>query len=152
MISKHDAVNPANETVHEKLVVWSKKYSVGIELIDNQHRELVNLTNELFQACLSPEKELETTFKETMSRMVEYVRFHFATEADYLKKINFPGYQNHIMLHDQLVKKILDAVKDYNDGKKYVPNSFVRTLKDWVFGHIAVYDQIYASHVKDKVK
>jgi hemerythrin len=43
MINKND--NP-------DLVIWDDKYDTGIELIDNQHKELCSLTNELFHACL----------------------------------------------------------------------------------------------------
>jgi hemerythrin len=49
-----------------------------------------------------------------------------------------------------MVKDILEAAKDYNEGKKFVPNTFVRTLKDWVFGHIALSDKIYAAFVADQ--
>jgi hemerythrin len=51
-----------------------------------------------------------------------------------------------------LVAKILEASKEYNEGRRYVPNNFVRELKDWVFGHIGVYDQIYAGYVVEQRK
>ena len=145
-----------NETLYasqpktEQIVNWDKKYATGIELIDTQHRKLVSLTNELYQACLSGNDE--TTFREAMKCMVEYVRFHFSAEQKLLESIGFPGYENHKMQHDSLVKNILETVKDYREGKPFVPNSFVRTLKDWVFGHIAINDKIYAAFVADQIK
>jgi hemerythrin len=35
---------------------------------------------------------------------------------------------------------------------KFVPNNFVRTLKDWVFGHIAVYDKLYRAYVTEQLR
>ena len=150
MNNKFDPVESAAGTGNIQLVVWSELYAVGIELIDNQHRELVNLTNQLYKACMTSDEVLGTLFKESMHRMVEYVRFHFTAELELLARIKYPGYQTHKQQHDQLVKQILEAAKEFEEGKKFVPNNFVRTLKDWVFGHIAISDQQYAAYVRDQ--
>ena len=142
------AVEPYNCT----LIVWEDKYATGIDLIDDQHKELVNLTNELYQSCRAGGDAAGTAFKEALSRMVEYVRFHFSMEADLLMRIKYPTAAEHKTQHDELVKRILSAAQDYNLGKKFVPNNFVRTLKNWVFGHIAYYDKIYACYVTDQKK
>jgi len=145
--------NPAGKTHkgrNSELVIWEDKYSTGIEMIDNQHRQLVELTNQLYLACFAGDEALSTVFKDAMSRMVEYVRFHFSAELKLLNEINYPDYHNHKKMHDNLVQDILDAAKDYNEGKKFVPNNFVRTLKDWIFGHIAVYDKIYAAYIAEQ--
>jgi len=84
--------------------------------------------------------------------MVEYVRFHFSAELVLLKRIKYPKYDEHKTEHDSLVKQILAAVNEYQTGKKYAPYSFVRTLKDWVFGHIAIRDKLYAAYVADQLK
>jgi len=128
------------------IVIWDEKYATGIQLIDSQHKELFSLTNELFHACLSG-VFLEDVFKETMERMVNYVRFHFGAEQALLQRIQYPDYQEHKKQHDTLVLQILAAVKEYNEGKKLVPNQFVRTLRDWILGHIAHYDKLYASYI-----
>ena len=134
------------------LIVWDEKYAVGIKLIDNQHRQLVKLTNELHRDCIGRNTEIETVFREAMSRMVEYVRFHFSAEQQLLERIKFPGYIDHKKRHEALIKDILDAAKDFNEGRKFVPNNFVRTLRDWIFSHIAIYDKVYASFVADQKK
>jgi hemerythrin len=67
-----------------------------------------------------------------------------------LDRIKYPDYHVHKKEHEELVFKILEAVKEYEDGKKYVPNSFVHTLKDWICSHIAVYDQLYAAYVHEQ--
>jgi len=135
---------------NDELVSWSDKYATGIELIDSQHHQLVDLTNELYRACLSGGDERLSVFKDAMSRMVEYVRFHFTAELKLLAAIKYPDYNNHKKMHNDLVEEILAASNKYDDGKKFIPNIFVRTLKDWVFGHIAVYDKIYAAYVAEQ--
>jgi len=150
IIKKDSSVDFSN--TNAAIINWDGKYATGIELIDNQHKELIELINQLHNACLAGGETVGTTFKEAMSRMVEYVRFHLSTEQELLQRIKFPDYPNHKKQHDTLIKSILDAAKDYSDGKKFVPNAFVRTLKDWVLSHIAVYDKAYALYVVDQRK
>ena len=137
-------------TAGNEIVTWGENFATGIEVIDNQHKELVNLTNALYQACLNPVTELESVFKDAMSRMVEYVHSHFSTEIQLLERIKYPDVQNHKKQHEQLVQKILGAVSDHGTGKKFVPNHFVRTLRDWIFGHIAVFDQAFGIYIKEQ--
>jgi len=150
MINQNDRLGNVHIKKNTEIVIWEDKYVTGIELIDTQHKKLVELTNQLYLACLAGDEVTSTVFKDAMSRMVEYVRFHFTAELKLLDAINYPDYHNHKKMHDDLVREILDAARDYSEGKKFVPNNFVRTLKDWIFGHIAVYDKIYAAYVADE--
>ena len=134
------------------LVSWDDSYATGILLIDNQHMELVRLTNELFDACRAGNTKAGSAFKDTMSCMVDYVRFHFSTEQELLERIHYPDYKLHKAQHEKLVKDILEAALKFSEGKSFVPNHFVRTLKEWVFGHIAVFDKNYALYVQDQKK
>jgi hemerythrin len=150
MFIKTDPQDMFPHSNEETLVSWSEYYATGIELIDNQHMELVNLTNQLYRACLTSSEKAGKVFKESMGIMVDYVRFHFSAEQQLLERINYPDWQSHKKLHEYLVIQILDAANEYNAGRKFTPNNFVRALKEWVFGHIAVCDQMYASYVKEQ--
>lgn len=132
-----------------KIVGWSEVYATRIENIDNQHKELINLTNELYQACLSGKETANAVFKDAMKRMVDYVNFHFSTEQKLLERVKFPDAAEHKKQHDALIKKILDSVKDFDKGINFVPNNFARTLKDWILSHIAVFDKAYALYIFD---
>jgi len=136
----------------EEIIIWDHKYGTGIGLIDIQHRQLVNLANELHRACLTKSDQVDAAFRDAMKRMVDYVRFHFDAEGKLLDAINYPDSVNHKKMHDALIKKILDASKDYSEGKKFVPNNFVRTLVDWVFSHIAFYDKQYSLFASENLR
>ena len=150
MDNKTHQVNDLFKDSGGEIVSWGESYATGIMHIDDQHKKLINLTNELYHACLAGNKALESAFKESMSRMVEYVHFHFSVEQELLKRINYPNYNDHKKQHETLIKNILDTSKEYGEGVKFVPNHFVRTLKDWVLGHIAVYDKLYASYILEQ--
>ena len=135
-----------------EMVTWGEQYSTGIELIDNQHKELILLTNKLYKACLVGQDVVHDVFQEAMHKMVEYVSFHFRTEQELLEHIDFPTWKDHAKEHDKLIKDILDAAKDYETGKRYTPYAFVRTLRDWIFGHIAYLDKSYKAYVMEEKK
>ena len=150
-----DTINPIDNLAHTEgavIVTWVDSLATGIELIDNQHKHLVVLTNQLYQACLLGGDTLDTAFKETMSRMVEYVRFHFSFEQAMLQRVKYPKYAEHKAEHDKLIKTVLETTKDYSDRKKFVPNNFVRYLKDWIVGHIGHEDKIYSLYIADQMK
>ena len=140
------------DIANDEIVVWDPKYAVGIKLIDDQHRELVNLTNQLFAACKVRSDSINTVFSETMKKMVEYVRFHFTAENSLLEHVRYPDIAEHKNQHDVLIKEILASVKNFNEGNKFVPNTFVRTLKEWIFGHIMVSDKAYSRYILEQKK
>jgi len=149
MYVKNSSINSIPDKEYS-LVSWDDSFATGILLIDNQHMELVRLTNELFDACRAGNDKAGSTFKETMSCMVDYVKFHFGTEQKLLERIQYPDYKHHKAQHDKLIKDILEAAKKFDEGKTFVPNHFVRTLKEWIFSHIAVYDKNYALYVHEQ--
>ncbi|MDR0451097.1 MAG: bacteriohemerythrin [Treponema sp.] len=128
-------------------VEWDDRYLVNIPLIDTQHKELIRLTNDLYQGCLMGDDAARAYFMKTIKSVVDYVAIHFSTEEKILVKIKYPGYEAHKNQHEEFVKKVLEDVKDFGEGKKFVPNLFVRYLKDWIFSHIAMDDKRYSEYI-----
>ncbi|MDR2803342.1 MAG: bacteriohemerythrin [Treponema sp.] len=130
-----------------KLIEWNGRYSVGIPKIDEQHKELLRLTNELYASCLSDDDGLKERFKQTISALVNYVSEHFGAEERLLQRVKYPQYAEHKREHESFVKKVLEEVAAFNEGKSFVPNNFVRYLKDWILSHIAMSDKLYAEYI-----
>ena len=59
------------------LFTWQDKYSVGIRQIDDQHKQLINMINELNDAMLAG-KEKEVLLTELNKRANYYVS-HYAS-------------------------------------------------------------------------
>jgi hemerythrin len=133
-------------------VEWDDRYSVGIPLIDDQHKELLEMTNDLYEACREGTEAATAHFKIAVRGTVDYVKYHFVAEEKMLANVKYPGFAAHKKEHESFVMKILTDVKDFEDGKKFVPNIFVRYLKDWILTHIAVEDRKYAGFILDLKK
>ena len=78
-------------------MMWKDKYKVGVELIDEQHKELFKRLSEFIQIVQSKSdwNERLDKVKETMEFMQEYVIFHFDDEEAYQEKINYPDIEIH---------------------------------------------------------
>jgi hemerythrin len=129
------------------LVEWDDKYSVRIPFIDEQHKQLIALTNELYRACLSGGEAAKAQFKETARGVVDYINYHFSAEEKMMETIAYPEIAEHKKEHETLVKQIVEDVKRFEEGSRFVPNTFVRTLKDWILAHIAVSDTRYSEYI-----
>ena len=81
-----------------------------------------------------------------MKDLVDYVIFHFKDEESIMEQINYPGVKEHKQKHELFVKEILKSANAYTHGKQFVPNSFVRFLRDWLFNHILIDDKAWARH------
>ena len=131
---------------NKMLVEWGKRYATGIQLIDEQHQELINLTNKLFAACLAGD-QTERVFKDTVRGVVEYINYHFSAEEKMLEKINYPELAEHKKQHTSLAKQVLKNIQLFEEGRAFIPNSFVRAMKDWILTHIAVMDKRYVDYI-----
>ncbi|MDR2376020.1 MAG: hemerythrin family protein [Treponema sp.] len=129
------------------LVKWDDKYSVGIPLIDEQHKELIRLTNELYQGCLAGDATAYDFFFNTIRKAMNYVKYHFSAEEKILENIKYPYLAEHKKQHEDFVLKMVEDVKSFQKGKKFVPNNFVRFLKEWILSHIAIVDTQYAKYI-----
>jgi len=129
-------------------VEWDNKYSVGIKEIDEQHKKLLDLTNRLYNACTQGKDIAENEFKDVIKEAVNYVKIHFKYEEDIFNKYNYPETKQHKLEHENFIKKILEEVKNFESGKQFVPNNFVRFLRDWTLEHIAISDKKYSLFFK----
>ena len=129
------------------LVEWDDRYSVGIPFIDDQHKELLNQTNALYVECLNGKDAAQAHFEGAILSAVDYVKFHFSAEEKMLERVDFPEIAEHKREHEAFVKKVLEEVKNFETGKQFVPNNFVRFLKAWILTHIAVSDKRYSAYI-----
>ena len=127
-------------------ITWDPSFDVGIEIVDKQHRHLVHLTNMLYNACLGEKNGLDEAFRGVMKELVDYVMIHFRDEERLMKGIKYPKFSEHKQRHESFVKEILTSVNAYTQGKQFVPNNFVRFLRDWLFDHILITDKAMAKY------
>jgi len=129
-------------------ITWSNSYSMGVKLVDDQHKGLINFVNDLFNHANGNEAEERAYFKDVIQQAVQYIKEHFHTEEKLMVSTKFPGYMEHKKIHDKFTLTVVKSVKDFEAGKRLVLEKFAYFLKDWVLTHVAVEDVQYAAYFK----
>jgi len=144
MVVKTAAKNPSQK----EHVTWSNSYSMGVKIVDDQHKGLLNFVNDLFNHATGNEAEERAYFKDVIQQAVQYIREHFQTEERIMISTKYPGYMEHKKIHDEFTLTVVKSVKDFEAGKRLVLEKFAYYLKDWVLSHIAVSDVQYAEYFR----
>ena len=122
---------------------WDKKnYSVGVDEIDDQHKQLVNLINELHSAMMA--RKAKEVLGEVIDELIEYTSYHFETEEKYFDKFGYSETEEHKKIHKNFVNEVLNFQKDVQKNKLFVSSKILNFLKDWLLNHIKVTDKKYA--------
>jgi len=129
-------------------VEWTDKLACGIKIIDDQHKGLVNLVNEMFDHVSGNYVQEHDYFNRVIQEAVKYVRTHFATEEKILIATKFAGYAEHKKEHENFIRTIVDNIKEYESGNRYTLSTFTRFLKDWILSHIAFMDKQYFEYFR----
>ena len=131
-----------------KHVTWLDSYSMGIKVIDDQHKWLLDFVNEIFNHATGNEEEERLWFKDVVQQAVQYVKDHFVTEEKFMFVTKFPGYAEHKKSHEEFTLTVLKSVKEFEAGKRLVLEKLAYFLKDWVLTHVAVMDKQYGDYFR----
>lgn len=122
-------------------VVWDDRYSVGIKEIDDQHKQLFAIMNELLDGL---EKHISEQHLAKITReLIAYKKQHFATEEKYFDLFHYEDKDAHIAKHWEFGQKLeaLNAL-DPEFSVEYAYN-LVEFLEEWFVEHIMRADQAY---------
>lgn len=125
-------------------IQWSESISVNNYEIDNQHKNLIQLTNNLI--LNSNAKVNSEIIGETLQKLLKYIKEHFKDEEELLEKCNYPKLEEHKKEHKKFVLKIVRFCKDVLDGKSTVTEEMINFLSGWLLNHTSVDDQDYKNY------
>ena len=123
------------------VVAWSKSYALGLLEIDLQHKVLFDLINDLWNHLVSNNENKDIL--RTISELEHYTISHFTAEETFMRMQNHPNFDQHKLLHDGFIARISAEKHALISGEK-LSFEILTFLKDWLVGHILVYDRAYA--------
>src|SRR5208337_5603433 len=97
------------------LMAWSDNLSVNVTQIDEQHKKLVGMLNDLHDA-MKQGKGRDVTGN-VLSGLVQYVATHFAAEEKLMKEHAYPEFIKHKLEHVALTMQVMDLQKQFQEGK-----------------------------------
>ncbi|QLG89369.1 bacteriohemerythrin [Chitinibacter bivalviorum] len=125
------------------LIEWNDALSVGIQEIDEQHKVLVNLLNELHDAIRQHHgREASVAI---LQRLADYTRIHFTVEESLMRILGYPDYEAHKGHHEDLIAQMNDLQERLNKGEA-ISFELLHFLRNWLTNHIMEGDQRYVEH------
>ena len=128
-------------------IEWDEKFSVNVKEIDDQHKGLFKIINDLDDNVT--EGKAQDIVETTVNRMIEYAKVHFATEEKYMTKFNYHGYAGHKGEHEKFYVKVMEMNGRLKTGVYVMSSEISRFLKDWLTHHILVTDKQYGPFFND---
>ncbi|MDD5259862.1 MAG: bacteriohemerythrin [bacterium] len=128
-------------------IEWDEKYSVNVKEIDEQHKGLFQMMNDLNDAVAAG--KAQEIIDATVHKMIEYAKVHFTTEEKYMTKFNYHDYPVHKAEHDKFSIKVMEMNGRLKAGVYIMSTEIARLLKDWLTNHILVTDKKYSAYFNE---
>lgn len=123
-----------------KLIVWQDYYSVKVAEIDEQHKQLIKLLNDLHDCNQNNQK---ANIGHILEELTDYTLYHFKTEEQYFIKFHFRGASQHFAEHSKFIKQVHDFKSEYEKDSAVLTTKILNYLRDWINHHIMESDQLY---------
>lgn len=124
------------------LLKWdNEKLSIGIPLIDNQHKMLVHLINQLANGINN--KEHKADIDAIYTQLQDYTNYHFTTEETYFFRLNTADTTKHALQHKNFIKQ-LSQFKNNHQEVTHSSTELLQFLSDWLVHHIQIEDKKFA--------
>lgn len=128
------------------LLDWSERYSVESHLMDQEHRKLFDLINELHAAM--KEGRAKTVTSHVLDQLVSYTRTHFSDEERLMAVVGYPDLETHVAEHRKLTETVGRLNGEVKAGTVGITIEVMDFLQNWLTNHIMKVDRKYAPFMK----
>lgn len=127
-------------------IEWTGALSVGVPSIDAQHRQLVDLLNDL-DAAVAHGYTDEIT-RSMLDRLIRYANEHFGYEEELFARTGYPDAVAHVTEHALFRQHVEELDKRARRGEFVLGIEVVRFLREWLLDHVQVTDRAYGVHLR----
>ena len=124
------------------LIKWNEGFSVNVSKIDQEHKKLVEMVNELTDAMKKGKGK--DVLGKILDGLIAYTASHFQTEEKYFQQVKYPDAAAHKKEHAAFVQKVSEFKKEFDAGRATVSVNILQFLSKWLQTHIKGTDQKYS--------
>ena len=125
---------------------WNENLSVGVPSIDEQHKAMLGLINELFDATQAGRGQV--VLGKVLKELADYTVYHFQYEESLFAQTGYRAAPDHIKEHGELISLLQDMRQKYEDGaRKILSEDLLKFLRRWLFMHIMGSDKKFGPHL-----
>ena len=129
-------------------MAWDPALNTGVEEIDKQHMTLVAELEKFSEAITA--QEGSSVLNSTLGFLESYVIDHFATEEEMHRNTNYPDFQHHKQIHEELIQGLneLTGRIDEEGLTPEIANQTYRFLLNWAVEHISGEDMKFGAYYR----
>jgi hemerythrin len=124
------------------LITWGPMLTIGVKDIDDQHRKLVELLNQLNDAMHAGQGK--DTLAPVLNELVRYTVYHFGTEEKLMAQHKYADSPAHKGEHGKFVETVSAFKKKFDAGNAMLSTELMNFLRDWLSKHILQTDKKFA--------
>ncbi|MBL8429187.1 MAG: bacteriohemerythrin [Dechloromonas sp.] len=125
-------------------ILWDSKLDTGIDVIDAQHKRIVEYINDLEIAKMKLDKKM---VNDIIEQLIDYTQSHFGFEEEMLEEAGYKFLKPHKKVHELFIRRVTDFTLRSARGEDIV-DELHSMLSKWLLNHIANEDRDYADAVK----
>jgi hemerythrin-like metal-binding protein len=122
-------------------IKWNDELSVGLDSIDNQHKELFRVINAFYNSIA--DKLGKVAVLQAIKDMENYTITHFTAEEAMMRHAGYAGLEQHMNEHKDFIETVADFRKRYEEGRLLLSLEVSGFIKNWITNHIKKTDQQY---------
>lgn len=123
---------------------WDSSFSVGIEEIDNQHKQIIEYINKLYSGTIYHDT---SDVKSILASLKEYTVSHFSFEERLMQEAGYSFREEHKRVHDAFIER-LNFFKERHDNREDIAKELRSELQIWLTNHIQHNDTDYKEVVQ----
>ena len=125
-------------------LTWEKDLDTGIDVIDGQHKQIVNYINKLDDARVTKNRAV---IAKVIDDTVDYTISHFGFEETLIEDAGYEFSRPHKRVHELFIKRVSEYKQRFDDGED-IADDLHGLLSRWLFSHIQNDDAAYVDSVK----
>jgi hemerythrin len=132
-----------------KKILWDKSFSVGVEVLDQQHKQIVEIINRLIdepKEGFGPDEVARI-----LDDLAKFVHYHFQTEEQLLADHGYEDLRTQQAEHKEFRVELADLCMGSMKNHTIVPINALLYLKEWWVDHILVKDMKYRPFLMNRI-
>ncbi|AMV73740.1 bacteriohemerythrin [Desulfuromonas carbonis] len=124
---------------------WNPELETRFPVVDEQHRFLVGLVNEFYDALHSG--QAREMVGGVLGRLAEYAGSHFACEERLMVETSYPGFAAHKREHEALTSQVVKLLEEFHRTDQALSVKVGFFLRDWLMNHILKTDKAMGAYL-----
>ncbi len=121
------------------LFEWTAQYAVRVPAIDREHQKLFRMGQRLHEFMLGGSGK--QALDQLLTELIVYTQAHFAREERLMRRIQYPDFERHCRLHNELRRTVLAFQDRFSNGEVTITIHMMQFLSRWLKQHTSGVDR-----------